>query len=232
MGSHLMRIFFLVLALGALTTPASGYSSGFASGSSYASGSSAAPTPTPTPTATPTASPTPAPPGKKVIHIVKSKITLAGVSAAAFDKTTAAGQKVRQAFKATVAASLSICGSAGTSQCTHTDVVIVSVSRRRRAGATVDFYVKTSSSTSPSSGAATLNTFLNKAGANGFTEKLKAEATKQGATELAKVTGTTVVVAPTGTTSTVPTPAVAAATATAAVTIASFVTLAGALVPL
>merc|ERR1712072_11337 len=136
MGKNRMmrNIFFLVLALGALTTPASGYSSGFASGSSYASGSSAAPTPTPT--ATPTASPTPAPPGKKVIHIVKSKITLAGVSAAAFDKTTAAGQKVQQAFKATVAASLSICGSAGTSQCTHTDVVIVSVSRRRRAGAT------------------------------------------------------------------------------------------------
>jgi len=192
--------------------------SAYSSGSSYASGSSATPTP-----ASGSGSPTPTPTVKtKTIHTIKSKITLNGVPASAFDKSTTAGQKVRLAFKNTIAAPLKICEShaghdhrRGSSQCHHDDVTILSVKRRRRSGASVDFYVKTSSAATAKSGATTLGTFLAKTDATGFTAKLKAEATKQGATALGNVTSTTVVSAPVAGTSVVPTPSVSGTTTTA-----------------
>merc|ERR1712227_715298 len=133
---------------------ASGASSGAYSsaGSSSSYGSATpTPTPTPTPTASPTTTPTPVP-ATKSINVVKATLKLPGVSATAFDKSTDSGKKLREAFKSTVAMGLFICGTSGNANCTSSDVVITSVSRRR-ADATVEFYVKTSSSTAAANSA-------------------------------------------------------------------------------
>merc|ERR1711904_346455 len=74
--------------------------------------------------------------------------------------TIQAGKKVRLAFQASVAKDLKICGK-GSDQCTSSDVVITSVSRRR-SGAKVEFYVKTASATAAKAGATALNTILTK----------------------------------------------------------------------
>jgi len=158
--------------------------------------------------------------------MVRTTVSLAGVPKAAFDKTTAAGQKVRLAFKTTVAKTLKICGVSGTAQCLSTDVVIVSVSRRRRAGATVDFYVITASAANAQAGATSLNTALTINGGGDFVTSLKKEAQVQGATELEQATGVTVKTAPSAGTSSVPTPVVGAAMATATVPMASLASLA------
>merc|ERR1712159_21861 len=208
------------------STAASTATSSFASASTYASGSTASPTGSATP-ATPTPAPTPPTPAgaaTKVIHTVRSTITLAGVPKSAFDATTTAGQKVRLAFKKAVAKGLKICGPNGNMQCSSTDIVIVSVSRRRRSGATVDFYVKTSSAANAQAGATSLNTMLTANGGGDFITSLKSTAKASGATELEQATGLKVVVAPVAGTSTVPTPAVAGA-ATAAVPITSLASL-------
>merc|ERR1711881_671494 len=158
----------------------------YSSGSSYASGSSASPTPAPTPA--PTA-------GKVTAHVISSTISLAGVTVAMFSKDTKAGKAARKAFKNTVAGSLKLCGAAGTSQCTGDDVVIVSVTAARRAGAKIDFYVKVKDAAKAAAGATTLNTFL---------KSTDAKATL-GAVDPTKIT-VTVVKAPTATTKQVPAP--------------------------
>merc|ERR1712093_458328 len=122
----------------------------YSSGSSYASGSSASPTPAPTPA--PTA-------GTVTAHVISSTISLAGVTVAMFSEGTKAGKAARKAFKNTVASSLKLCGAAGTSPCTGNDVVIVSVTAARRAGAKIDFYVKVKDAAKAAAGATTPNTF-------------------------------------------------------------------------
>jgi len=102
---------------------------------------------------------------------------------------------------------MKVCGLNGNSQCAFDDVVIVSVTRRRRTGATVDFYVKTSSAANAQAGATSLNTLLKANGGGDFVTSLKATAKAEGATELEQATGLTVKVAPAAGTSTVPTPA-------------------------
>merc|ERR1712072_1565143 len=174
----------------------------YSSGSSYASGSSASPTPAPTPA--PTA-------GTVTAHVISSTISLAGVTVAMFSEGTKAGKAARKAFKNTVASSLKLCGAAGTSQCTGNDVVIVSVTAARRAGAKIDFYVKDAAKAA--AGATTLNTFLkNTDPKTGFAAKLVAEAKKDpdakatlGAVDPTKIT-VTVVKAPAATTKQVPAP--------------------------
>merc|ERR1712224_885675 len=98
-------------------------------------------------------------PAQKTIQVVKATLKLPGVSAAAFNPNTAEGQKLRTAFKNSVALGLKICGTSGTSQCSGTDVVITDVSRRR-GDATVSFYVKTTSKTAASSGATALSNYV------------------------------------------------------------------------
>merc|ERR1712196_494992 len=165
---------------GSTSAYASGKSSAYASGASaYASASKAAPSP---------------PAGTTTIQVVKATITLPGVTAAAFNANTEAGKKVRLAFQASVASKLKICGK-GSDQCTSSDVVITGVSRRR-SGAKVEFYVKTTSAANAKAGATQLNTVLTANGGADFVSKLKAEAKKVGATELEKVTGITVTKAP------------------------------------
>merc|ERR1712178_17949 len=173
MGICKMRaicLFALVLLPAAMA-----YSSASASVSASGASSSAyssAPTPTPagsssattnssaSPTPAPTASPTPAGSSSaNTINVVKATLKLPGVTAAAFDATTQAGQKLREAFKSTVAMGLFICGPSGTANCTSSDVVITSVSRRR-ADATVAFYVKTSSSAAATKGVNTLSSYV------------------------------------------------------------------------
>merc|ERR1711959_468591 len=173
-------------------------SDGYTSGSSYASGSassyaSAAPSPTPTPTPTPTPA-TSASAATKVIHTIRSTIS-------------PAGQKVRLAFRKTIAKGMKVCGLNGNSQCGSDDVVIVSVTRRRRTGAKVDFYVKTSSAANAQAGATSLNTMLTANGGGDFITSLKSTAKAEGAAELEQATGLKVEVAPVAGTSTVPTPA-------------------------
>merc|ERR1712188_361018 len=136
----------------------------------------------------------PSPPGTTTIQVVKATVTLPGVTAAAFDPNPAAGKKVRLAFQTSVASKLKICGK-GSDQCTSDDVVIVSVSRRR-SGAKVEFYVKTTSAANAKAGATALNTALTANGGADFVTQLKADAKKLGATELEKVTGITVTKAP------------------------------------
>merc|ERR1711868_218925 len=204
--------------------------------SSSAAGSSSAAAPTPTPTPTPTtsnssssaAAPTPPIPGpapttsasssaysssssaygsatQTTIQVVKATLKLPGVSAAAFDASTESGQKLRTAFKNTVAKGLKICGTGGTSQCTGTDVVITGVSRRR-ADATVAFYVKTASSAAATTGATALNTYVTQG--TTFVDNLKTEAATQGVqSAVANVTGVVVTSAPAAGTQSVPTPA-------------------------
>merc|ERR1711977_664514 len=170
----------------------------YSSGSSYASGSSASPTPAPTPA--PTA-------GKVTAHVISSTVSLAGVTVAMFTKDTKAGKAARKAFQNTVASSLELCGAAGTSQCTGDDVVIVSVTAARRAGAKIDFYVKVKDAAKAAAGATTLNTFLKSTDPKtGFAAKLVAEAKKDpdakatlGAVDPTTIT-VTVVKAPTAST--------------------------------
>merc|ERR1719174_280393 len=160
------------------------YSSG--STSAYASASGKGKTPTPTPT------PAPAGTVAKKINTITATISLAGVPASAFDAKTEAGKKVRLAFQKTVAKSFKLCGTSGTAQCTSSDIVIVSVTRRRAADAKVKFYVKT---TKPATKAdATALSYLLKS--NAFTTDLKKQAKADGATALESVKKVTVVLAP------------------------------------
>merc|ERR1719327_863019 len=196
---------------GSTSAYASGKSSAYASGksSTYASASKAAPSP----------------PGTTTIQVVKATVTLPGVTAAAFDPNTAAGKKVRLAFQTSVASKLKICGKEGNAQCTSDDVVITSVSRRR-SGAKVEFYVKTTSAATAKAGATALNTALTKNGGADFVTQLKADAKKLGATELEKVTGITVTKAPAAGTQTVTKPAASSKTAVAAASLTAGVSLA------
>merc|ERR1712227_1168545 len=205
---------------------------------SNSSSSAAAPTSTPTPTPTTSnssssaAAPTPPIPApapttsasssaysssssaygsatQKTIQVVKATLKLPGVSAAAFDASTESGQKLRTAFKNTVAKGLKICGTGGTSQCTGTDVVITGVSRRR-ADATVAFYVKTASSAAATTGATALNTYVTQG--TTFVDNLKTEAATQGVqSAVANVTGVVVTSAPTTPTPTTNTTTVSSA---------------------
>merc|ERR1719197_1150470 len=196
---------------GSTSAYASGKSSAYASGASaYASASKAAPSP----------------PGTTTIQVVKATVTLPGVTAAAFDINTAAGKKVRLAFQTSVASKLKICGKEGNAQCTSDDVVITSVSRRR-SGAKVEFYVKTTSAATAKAGATALNTALTKNGGADFVTQLKADAKKLGATELEKVTGVTVTKAPAAGTQTITkAPAASSKTAVAAAPVTAGVSLA------
>merc|ERR1719409_2604190 len=155
-----------VLVLLSLVACAAAYSSGFASGSSYAS---AGKTPTPAPT----------PAAAKTEHRISAAIKLTGVTLATFDEKSKAGKAARKAFKNTVAAQLSVCGTDGKSKCTGADVVIVSIKAARRAGGvTIDFYVKTKSATTAAAGATTLNTALKADGGKTFAAALVKEAKK------------------------------------------------------
>merc|ERR1711861_10200 len=195
---------------GSTSAYASGKSSAYASGASaYASASKAAPSP---------------PAGTTTIQVIKATVTLPGVTAAAFNANTAAGKKVRLAFQTTVAKALKICGK-GSDQCTSDDVVITGVSRRR-SGAKVEFYVKTTSAANAKAGATKLNTALTHNGGADFVTSLKSTAKGLGATELEKVTGITVTKAPAAGTVTKAgaassKTAVAAASVTAGVSLAS-----------
>jgi len=172
---------------------------------------------------TPAAAPAPAPAGTvaQKINTITATISLAGVPASAFDPKTEAGKKVRLAFQKTVAKSFKLCGTSGTAQCTSSDIVIVSVTRRRAADAKVKFYVKT---TKPATAAdaTKLNTLLK---STAFTDDLKKQAKADGATALEKVTGVKVVSAPVAGTTTiyVKKDAIAPASVTAGVSLASLV---------
>merc|ERR1712054_15519 len=197
----------------------------YSSGSSYASGKSSAYASVASAYASASkAAPAPSPPGTVTIQVVKATITLPGVTAASFNANTEAGKKVRLAFQASVAKDLKICGK-GSDQCTSSDVVITGVSRRR-SGAKVEFYVKTTSAANAKAGATALNTVLTANGGADFVSKLKAEAKKVGATELEKVTGITVTKAPAAGTQTVTKPAASSKTAVAAASVTAGVSLA------
>merc|ERR1719201_2988359 len=195
---------------------AAGKSSTFASAagksSTFASGKTA-PTPTPTPA--------PAGTVAKKINTITATISLAGVPASAFDAKTEAGKKVRLAFQKTVAKSFKLCGTSGTAQCTSSDIVIVSVTRRCAADAKVKFYVKTTKPATKADATA-LNNLLK---SNAFTTDLKKQAKADGATALEKVTGVKVVSAPVAgsTTVYVKKDAIAPASVTAGVSLASLV---------
>merc|ERR1719421_2212901 len=199
---------------GSTSAYASGSTSAYASAASaYASGSKAASSAAPSP-----------PAGTTTIEVVKATVTLPGVTAAAFNANTEAGKKVRLAFQTSIASKLKICGLKGSDQCTSDDVVITGVSRRR-SGAKVEFYVKTTSAANAKAGATALNTALTANGGADFVTQLKADAKKLGATELEKVTGVTVTKAPAAGTVTKTAAssktAVAAASVTAGVSLAS-----------
>merc|ERR1711959_372582 len=163
--------------------------------------------------------------GTTTIEVVKATVTLPGVTAAAFNADTAAGKKVRLAFQTSIASKLKICGKSGSDQCTSDDVVITGVSRRR-SGAKVEFYVKTTSAANAKAGATALNTALTKNGGADFVTQLKADAKKLGATELEKVTGVTVTKAPAAGTQTITKPAASSKTAVAAASVTAGVSLA------
>jgi len=140
---------------------------------------------------------------------------LAGVTKAQFTPA------VQTSFKKTVSASLKVCGASGSSQCSATDVVITSFSRRRSA-LSVEFYVKAGTATAASSGATSLNTFLKASDSTGFSAKLKTQVTADGNKSFAdSVTGVTVTKAPKAKAVQVPTPAVGAASTTTTMSIAS-----------
>merc|ERR1719324_1138057 len=197
----------------------------YSSGSAYASGASSAYASKAYASASATGkapAPAPAPAGTvaKKINTITATISLAGVPASAFNKDTEAGKKVRLAFQKTVAQSFKLCGTSGTAQCTSSDVVIVSVSRRR-ADAKVKFYIKTTKPATKAQ-ATSLDTLLKSAA---FTTDLKKQATDDGATALTKVTGVTVTSAPVAGTTTVyeKKAAVSPASVTAGVSLASLV---------
>jgi len=189
----------------------SAYASAAGKSSTFASGKTA-PTPTPTPA--------PAGTVAKKINTITATISLAGVPASAFDAKTEAGKKVRLAFQKTVAKSFKLCGTSGTAQCTSSDIVIVSVTRRR-ADAKVKFYVKTTKPATKADATALSNLLKS----NTFTTDLKKQAKADGATALEAVTGVTVVSAPVAGTTTVyeKKPAIAPASVTAGVSLASLV---------
>merc|ERR1719201_2904453 len=195
---------------------AAGKSSTFASAagksSTFASGKTA-PTPTPTPA--------PAGTVAKKINTITATISLAGVPASAFDAKTEAGKKVRLAFQKTVAKSFKLCGTSGTAQCTSSDIVIVSVTRRRAADAKVKFYVKTTKPATKADATALSNLLKS----NAFTTDLKKQAKADGATALESVKKMTVVSAPVAGTTTVyeKKAAIAPASVTAGVSLASLV---------
>lgn len=112
--------------------------------------------------------------------VVAATVSLAGITLAQFDAAA------KTAFKEVVATYLSICGTAGASQCTASDVTIISAARRDVA---VKFEVKTSSSTKAVAGATTLNAAIT---TNAATFKAQLVA-KGGA--LARVSGTVTVAA-------------------------------------
>merc|ERR1719163_1897374 len=125
------------------------------------------------------ASPAPAPP-----HFIEAELKLTGITVAQFDNTAKAN------FKSVIAASMT-----GVKASDVYDVKATAATRR--AGVKVSFKVKVATAAAASSGATTLNTFLNDTtGANGFLKKLKA---KGGA--LANVSGVTVTKAPAAKTS-------------------------------
>merc|ERR1719486_468662 len=198
----------------------------YSSGSAYASGASSAYASKAYVSASATGkapAPAPAPAGTvaKKINTITATISLAGVPAPAFDEKTEAGKKVRLAFQKTVAKSFKLCGTSGTAQCTSSDIVIVSVSRRR-ADAKVKFYIKTTKAAT-NADATKLDTLLKSAA---FTTDLKKQATDDGATALTNVTGVTVTSAPVAGTTTVyekKASAVAPASVTAGVSLASLV---------
>jgi len=198
----------------------------YSSGSAYASGASSAYASKAYASASATGkapAPAPAPAGTvaKKINTITATISLAGVPASAFNKDTEAGKKVRLAFQKTVAKSFKLCGTSGTAQCTSSDIVIVSVSRRR-ADAKVKFYIKTTKAATTAD-ATKLDTLLK---STAFTTDLKKQATDDGATALTKVTGVTVTSAPVAGTTTVyekKASAVAPASVTAGVSLASLV---------
>merc|ERR1719327_2395328 len=198
----------------------------YSSGSAYASGASSAYASKAYASASATGkapAPAPAPAGTvaKKINTITATISLAGVPASAFNASTEAGKKVRLAFQKTVAKSFKLCGTSGTAQCTSSDIVIVSVSRRR-ADAKVKFYIKTTKAAT-NADATKLDTLLKSAA---FTTDLKKQATDDGATALTKVTGVTVTSAPVAGTTTVyekKASAVAPASVTAGVSLASLV---------
>merc|ERR1712070_21405 len=168
------------------------YSSGYASAKASAYGSASKATPSKSAAA-----------GTVTINVIKAVLTLPGVPASAFNANTAAGKAVRLAFKKSIAKGMKVCGLNGNSQCSDADVVITGVSRRR-AGAKVEFYVKTTTAANAKAGATALNTILTKNGGADFVTTLKAEAKAAGAKELEQVTGVTVTKAPAAGTQTVP----------------------------
>merc|ERR1711937_918252 len=202
MGICKMRAICLIALV--LLPAAVAYSSG--SSSTYASGSSAAYTSAKASASAkaPAASSSAAAPAQKAIQVVKATLKLPGVSAAAFNPNTAEGQKLRTAFKNSVALGLKICGTSGTSQCSGTDVVITDVSRRR-GDTTVSFYVKTASKTAASSGATALSNYVSQG--TTFVDNLKSEAKKQGVdSAVANVQKPVFTVPPKADTQSVPTP--------------------------
>merc|ERR1711990_355176 len=188
----------------------SAYASQAVPGSKYASATGGAPAPAPAPAGT----------VAKKINTITATISLAGVPASAFDAKTEAGKKVRLAFQKTVAIKFKLCGTSGTAQCTSSDIVIVSVTRRR-ADAKVKFYIKTTKPATKAN-ADTLNNLLK---STAFTADLKKQAKADGATALEKVTGVSVVSAPVAGTTTVyvKKDAIAPASVTAGVSLASLV---------
>merc|ERR1712188_339432 len=186
-----MRAVFLALViLPAAIAYSSGSTSTFASGSSSSSAYTSAATSSSVKQVT--------------IQVAKASLKLPGVSAAAFDETTESGKKLRAAFKNSVALGLKICGTSGTAQCSGTDVVITSVSRRR-GDATVEFYVKTASAAAASSGATALTSYVQTG--TTFVDNLKSEAKKQGVSSVvANVKTPVFTVAPKAATKSVPAP--------------------------
>jgi len=162
-------------------TPASSYGSASTSGAySSASGSNTASSGSNTASST----------AQVTYNVVKAALKFPGVSPSAFSATTTAGKALRAAFKSSVAKGLKICGTDGKSQCTSTDVVIESVSRRR-ADATVKFYVKTQSATA-AAGATSLNTYVTSGtGGTSFIDILKAEAKTGGVPDAVWANATT-----------------------------------------
>jgi len=148
------------------------------------------------------ASPAPAPP-----HFIEAEIKLTGITVAQFDATAKAN------FKSVIAASMT-----GVKASDVYDVKATAATRR--AGVKVSFKVKVATAAAASSGATTLNTFLNTTGANGFLKKLQA---KGGA--LANVSGVTVTKAPAAKTSVT----VSGVANTAILSVMSFVALSCAL---
>merc|ERR1719178_408204 len=217
----------MLLVLPAAIAYSSGSTSAYASGtagksSAYASAAGKSSTFASGKTA-PTPTPTPAPAGTvaKKINTITATISLAGVPASAFDAKTDAGKKVRLAFQKTVAKSFKLCGTSGTAQCTSSDIVIVSVTRRRAADAKVKFYVKTTKPATKADATALSNLLKS----NAFTTDLKKQAKADGATALESVKKVTVVSAPVAGTTTVyeKKAAIAPASVTAGVSLASLV---------